>query len=397
MGVIFFMLLFTASIIVGLVVLAYAARCVLVIVEETALGQDKIIWPSEPYVDWIGHAVQFLELVGIWLAPSALVARMLRDVWLPEDGALRVLLLAGPGLWLFFPVGLLSSLSAQSRWVPFRWAIVKRFLRVAPAAVLFYFLTALLCVTGIVPWYYTLLGGTGHLLPIAGVASAAALFIYSRLLGRMAWIIQRLPETERMPAKAKVEQRSHSNKPRAKKKRKSKPEVHDPWAVPEDEAERRKLARFPWTKDAPKKEKPDGYHVPTIEEIGSYGLAADEPVQPEPQEKPLRSPMALPPEEDEPINVQDTPEPEPPPRETQSEVFAEQVRQRLAERTREQPPPPAHPFFSGVFTFPLYGSCLPNALALFLAFLVQGGLVYQLIQLGQQLFNWFGQRQPFGL
>src|SRR5262249_30308926 len=141
---ILFVILFAASIIVGVCVLAYAARCMLVVVQETGLGQDEVTWPNEPYQDWLGHSVLFIELLGIWLAPAALMARLLRHVWLPDDGALRFLLLAGPGLWLFFPIGLLSSLSAESRWVPFRWVIFRCFLRIAPAALIFYFLTAIL-------------------------------------------------------------------------------------------------------------------------------------------------------------------------------------------------------------------------------------------------------------
>ncbi len=75
---ILFVILLAASAMVGVCVLAFAARCVLVLVNETAAGQDEIVWPSEPYQDWLGHAVQFIELVGIWLAPSALLARLLR-------------------------------------------------------------------------------------------------------------------------------------------------------------------------------------------------------------------------------------------------------------------------------------------------------------------------------
>src|SRR5262249_51239669 len=153
------MCLFVLTIIVGIATLAYAARSVLVIVQETGLGQDEVDWPNEPMQDWLGHPVQFVELLGIWLAAAAFAARMLGHVWLPEDGGRLILLLAGPGLWLFFPIGLLSSLSAQSRWVPLRWAIVVCFLRVAPAALGFYFLTAVLLSAAVVPWYYALFGG----------------------------------------------------------------------------------------------------------------------------------------------------------------------------------------------------------------------------------------------
>lgn len=387
---ILFMMLFTASIVVGLFVLAFAARCVLVIVQETGLGQDEIIWPSEPYVDWLGHAVQFLELVGIWLAPSALAARLLRNVWLPEDSALRILSLAGPGLWLFFPIGLLSSLSALSHWVPFRWAIFKCFLRLAPAAVIFYFLTVLLLIVGVVPWYYALFGGKGHLLPVAAAAGTVALFIYSRLLGRLAWLIQRLPATERKPAKKKAEKCPSSIKPRIKKKRKTKPKVHDPWAVSEEEVEREKLERFPWAKDPPKKTTPQGYHVPSAEEIEGYGFAEEKPTTPQPPPRELpRSRFAQSPEESEAYEVRGTPElPAPKPPEPQDEFFAEQVRQRIAERTRVQPVLPAHPFLSGVYTFPLYSACLPNCLALALFFLIEGGLVSLMIAFGRDLFHW---------
>jgi hypothetical protein len=383
---IFFMLSFAASIMVGACVLAYAARCVLVVVQETGQGQDDIVWPNEPYVDWLGHAVQFVELLGIWLAPAALTARLLRNVWLPDESALRVLLLAGPGLWLFFPIGLLSSLSAQSPWVPFRWTIVKCFLRVAPAVLVFYVQTAFLLCAAVVPWYYALFGDRGVLLPVAAVVSAVILFIYARLLGRLAWLIQRLPDLQRTPAKKKAEKRPQ---PQRKKKRKPSSEVQDPWSIPEEEErERRMSKRFPWAKKPPAQPKP-GHQPPSAEEIEGYGFAREQPTAPEPPpEKPPLSRFAMSPEEYEPYDVRGTAEPAvPQSRESQSDLFAEQVRQRIAERTRTQPALPAHPFFSGVYTFPLYSACLLNCLTLALAFLAQGGLVYMLIAFGRDLFH----------
>ncbi|MHB1424666.1 MAG: hypothetical protein ACYC3I_15970 [Gemmataceae bacterium] len=375
-----FMLFFVASILVGVYVLAYAARCVLVVVQETGAGQDEIVWPKEPYVDWLGHAVQLIELVGIWLAPAALAARLLRNVWLPDDGALRVLFLSVPGLWLFFPIGLLSSLSAQSRWVPFRWTMFLCFLRVAHAALGFYVLTALVLSAAIVPWYFALFGGRGLLLPVAAVVSAAMLFIYARLLGRLAWIIQRLPATERAPAKANSEKQSQ---PRRKKKRKPSREVQDPWAVSEEEERaHEKSKRFPWAK-----EQRSGYKAPSAEEIEGYGIAAEQPAVPEtPPEKPARSRFAMSPDEYEPYDLRGAAEPEP--SKPQDALFDEQVRQRIAERARTQPPPPPHPFFSGVYTFPFYAASSPHWLALTLVFLVEGLLVQMMIEFGSKLFHW---------
>jgi hypothetical protein len=382
---IIFMCLFVASIIVGVFVLAYAARCVLVIVQETGLGQDEIIWPHEPMQDWLGHAVQFIELLGIWLAPAALAARMLRNVWLPDDAALRMLLLTGPGLWLFFPIGLLSSLSAQSRWVPLRWGIVVSFLRVAPGAFVFYLLTAVLLSVAVVPWYYGLFGGQAVMLPVAAGVSATVLFIYARLLGRLALIIQRLPVQERAPAKSKAPAPKRPP-PRGKKKRKARPDVQDPWAVPEEERERKKKERYPWAKENPK----TGYHVPSAEEIEGYGFAAEQPAAQEPApEKPPRSRFASSPEEYEAYDVRGTPKPgAPAQREPQDAHFAEQVRQRIAERTRAQPVLPPHLFFNGVYNFPFYSACLGSWLALSLAFLAEGGIVHQMLEVGRALFHW---------
>jgi hypothetical protein len=382
-----FVVLLAASIIVGVCVLAYAARCVLVIVQETGLGQDEIVWPNEPYQDWLGHAVQFIELLGIWLAPAALAARLLREVWLPDDAALRVLLLAGPGLWLFFPIGLLSSLSAESRWVPFRWAMFVCFLRVAPAAIVFYILTAFLLSAAVIPWYYALFGGQAYLLPVAAGVGAAVLFIYARLLGRLAWIIQRLPSWQQVPAKAKPPKRPP---PRGKKKRKPSPDAQDPWAIPKDEErQRKKRERYPWAKEQPPAKPTSGYHVPSPEEIEGYGFAREQSAPEPPKERPPRSRFAMLPEEYEAYDVRSTPERGAPASgEPEDPHFAEQVRQRVAERTRTQPVLPPHPFVNGVYSFPFYSACSSSWLALSLAFLVEGGIVHQLIEFGGALFHW---------
>ncbi len=382
---ILFVIIFAASIMIGVCVLAYAARCVLVVVQETGSGQDEIVWPNEPYVDWLGHAVQFLELLGIWLAPAALTARLLRNVWLPQEGVLRVLLLAGPVLWLFFPIGLLSSLSAQSPWVPFRWSIFLCFLRIAPSALVFYVQTALLLSAAVVPWYYALFGDRGILLPTAAAVSAAVLLLYARLLGRLAWIIQRLPSPSPKctPAQTKVEKRPP---PRRKKKRKPGSKVCDPWAIPEEEERAHRMSkRFPWTKPPAKPKQPA-----RAEESEVYGLAAEPPATPEPpQEKTVRPRLEPLSEEQETYEVRNAAESIAPQlSEAQTELFAEQVRQRIAERTRSQPALPTHPLFHGVYTFPLYSTTLPCSLALTLAFLAEGGLVYLLIEFGRQLFHW---------
>src|SRR6185437_2662074 len=371
---------------VGLYVLAFVARCVLVVVQETGLGQDEVTWPAEPIQDWLGHAVLFVELLGLWLLPAGLIARMLRHVWLPDEGMLRILLLAGPGLWLFFPIVLLSSLSASSRWVPFRWTIFCQFLRIAPAAVGFYVLTALLLAVGVAPWYFALVKHQTILLPVAAVVSAAVVLIYARLIGRVAWLIQRLPSRQRVVAKPPVEKHPPI-KSHGKKKRKPAIKAQDPWAVPEEAPSRAKPKRFPWAEEKPAKAK-SAYTPPNAEDIEGYGIAAEQSIVPDaPAEKPAKHPMYTSPEEYEPIDMQVVSEVETPSREEPDSLFTQQVQQRIAERERAEPPAPPHPFFSGVYTFPLYLHCLPNWILLALGGLVLGGIAFGLIDLGGSLFH----------
>src|SRR5437763_889927 len=81
------------SVIVGTYVLAYAAHCLLTVVEQTAAGADEVSWPDEPTADWLSRAVYLSALLAIWLAPAGILARLLRDDLFPGDPGLRLLVL----------------------------------------------------------------------------------------------------------------------------------------------------------------------------------------------------------------------------------------------------------------------------------------------------------------
>ncbi len=95
-------------------------------------------------------------------------------------------------------------------------------------------------------------------------------------------------------------------------------------------------------------------------------MAVEKPAVPvPPPEKPSKPSTYISAEDYEAIDMQAASEAEPPrPSEQQTDLFAEQVRQRIAEYTHAKPPPPPHPFFSGVYTFPWYPHCLPPWIAL---------------------------------
>ena len=163
----------------------YAMHCLLVVVQDTAAGNDEVTWPAEPIQDSLGGALHLVAVVLIWLALFGVLARALKDVLLPDDPLLRFLLLAIPGLWLFLPVALLSSLSASSRWFVFRPVVVWNMLRLAPSTFMVYLLSALLAGLLTVLAYVTVFRGWLVVAPVAAVATATALLIYGRLLGRL--------------------------------------------------------------------------------------------------------------------------------------------------------------------------------------------------------------------
>jgi hypothetical protein len=208
-GAIILVLSLTAAVIVGLYVLAFAAHCLVTVVEGTAAGNDAITWPDEPIADWIARGVFFAALLLVWAGPAAIASRALREDWLPDNGSLRFILLAVSVLWLLFPVGLLSSLSAESKWMIFRPSIVGVLLRVLPSTLMFYFLTALVAAVTAFVWYLAVCRLQFAFLPLAAPLGAAGFLLYSRLLGRLSLMIHR-----RNPTKAERDE-----KPKKKKKR----------------------------------------------------------------------------------------------------------------------------------------------------------------------------------
>jgi hypothetical protein len=268
--------------------------------------------------DWLGGSVHLVLLVVMLLVPFGLTAHVLRTSW-PIDGGLRFLLLAVPGMWLLFPVGLLSSLSATSRWVFFRPAILGRLLQLFPTTVGFYLLTAMLALAAAAIWYGALFTGHGWLLLPAALVGSAALLIYARLLGRMALLIHRLNPVESAAAKPA------RKKPR-KKKRKRSPEPEPPSAPPPEAAD---------SGEPRKKLTPYGTEA---EDVGEYGLAEAPPPPDEPEsQQELYEGLASGDEEDE---------------------EAPRQAERGPRRRREPVSAPAAPLLSGVFTFPWTGLTL---------------------------------------
>jgi hypothetical protein len=382
-NVMLFLFMLAGSVLVGALVLAYAARCVVVVVEGTAAGHDRVVWPDEPLADWVLGAIRLGALVVLWLAPAGFLSHALRHDFKPDDPGLRFLLLAVPGLWLIFPVGVLSALSSTSGWAPVRLTILAQLLRLFPATLGFYALSLLVLAVPTVLWYVTLFTAAAYVLPLAAVGTAAALLIYARLLGRLAWLIHQLKPLPTRPGK-RLPAAKASQKPARRSSRRWPAPTEDPWAVPEDESDPEP--------EPPPARRPKGVIPRSPDEVEGYGLAADQPAEPAPEEKhpepPRRprgpiprspdevegygvaaeEPAALPSggphptfrEDREAISSAPRPAPEKQSREKGEEEFGRELAQyeeRLLARGPTEPIP-SLPLFSGVYTFPWYQSSL---------------------------------------
>jgi len=207
--------------------LGYAAHVFFVVLSGTAQGKNEVAihWPAEPYAQRLCNAAYLLALTVLCILPAAL---LLFVVELPGEPALRAALvafLAGAALWLFFPVVLLSVVSSHSHWHIVRWSVLRELQARWRTLLAFYASSAPLIIGGVLVIYLALIGwlelvdaaGAAawtwlpeavtiwswlFLLPLAAVFAAAALLIYARLVGRLAWLLE-LGGDERVVEKSK--------------------------------------------------------------------------------------------------------------------------------------------------------------------------------------------------
>ena len=378
----------TAAIIIGLYVLAFAAHCLLTVVEGTAAGNDAVTWPDEPLTDWMTRAFSLGVLLSIWLAPSAILSRALRNDWLEYDHALRFFLLAVPGVWLFFPIGLLSSLSASSRWFFFRSSIVGVLLRLLPSTLIFYVLTAVIAVGMAVVWYFAVCRQMFALILVAAPLGAAGLLIYARLLGRLSERIQRLnpPKEER------------AERPKIKKKRRVEEREEEAWegeAPAEPRAEARQEPRPPKRKEETRPEPRASVPadpaldvpVPLVSEAEAAAAAAEGefPLKPMERDEEYDNRWAKQLDDGpaDPYDLSGEPDATPPEYrrleeydsdEMGPQVSAEQrtgVRPRL-KRKRPAPDVRAPSWWRGVYLFPFYATTIGAWIWLTVGFMVFG-------------------------
>ncbi|HEX4592430.1 MAG TPA: hypothetical protein VH120_21045, partial [Gemmataceae bacterium] len=183
---IFFVLTLVATMIVGTYVFAYAAHCFFTVVEQTAAGNDEVVRDTGPYIDWLWQVVHILWLTGLWLGPIVLAVNS------GLAGHTAALIVSATLVWLLFPITLLSSMSAASRWVIFSPRLVSRLLGQRSGSLFLFYLHSgpvLAAAAALLYWTFFTPNGIGLLL-VTAAGMAALLLIYARQLGRLAHLIE---------------------------------------------------------------------------------------------------------------------------------------------------------------------------------------------------------------
>jgi hypothetical protein len=186
MGSILGVFLLAGAIIVGWVLMSFVAACLIDITVNAAYNADKLgDWPYEGFVDRI-----FSLLRVVWCLAFAAI---------PAGAVGTIAAFLGAPFWLgfapvaifTFPFVLLSGLEADSPFWPFSEAIAQS-LRQARSSWLAFYLTSavLLGVCGVATVLIFRQAGPASML-ILGPIWAAAVFIYGRLLGRLAWLVMK--------------------------------------------------------------------------------------------------------------------------------------------------------------------------------------------------------------
>jgi hypothetical protein len=360
-----------AQAVLGFLVFSYAAYSFFVVSVNTAAGNDEIQWPGDPIQDWLWNAWYLGWLAAVWAAPVSLIAGLVKA---PPSLFLPIII---AGLWLIFPLTVLSSLSALSRFVVFRPTVAWSMMRHPVATFGFYLSTGILLVLSVGLFYFGVTRSPGWL-PLAAIVGAAAFLIYARLLGRLGWFIAE------QPARRKTRSRRPNRAMRAKIS------VSDPWSFPEDEpragpepdtdTDESPVSQAAKANDRLRAASP----APTGEDLtGRYSSSPDDPLGPvegtyELLDEPLpRSPRPETVEEADPhlnpygispAGVEQPAELAP------SNVSLWKFEEKLAPH-RVKPALPSFPLISGVYGFPFYPATLLALIVLGLGLMAMTALL----------------------
>lgn len=176
------MAFFIAAGLIGTIWGVVASAHFLVVVQETADGNDVIeSWPGAIFSDWMFDFLYIFNSLCISILTGVGCVALLQQAGFPEWSAVPLV------VFLLFPISLLSMLESDSVVKPISFAVLVSLFTAWWAWALFYLETAVMLVAfaflaGVA---YNLAGSWGDV-PIV-ILGVAVMFVYFRLLGRLGW------------------------------------------------------------------------------------------------------------------------------------------------------------------------------------------------------------------
>jgi hypothetical protein len=331
--------------------------------------RDGIEWPEGTVADHFAKGFYLGYLVILWGAPAVLIGRLVGGT------PARATVAAGAAFWLLFPIGVLSSLSARSRWTPFRPGLFVAFARRPVATFGFYLFSAPVLAVLVLSFDLALLHplrvAVGWTLALAA-AGTLAFFVYARLLGRFGMVLSYVFPEE-------PTEEDEDPRPRRRKKRRRPINAYDP-----------RTRVFGPTEEIPDEpalnaQPPDmeGIETPFDGVITGYGVDYSGNPAPVEEPPPARIVHTFDDEDDEPIVVAPPPEISTD-RQRIAETLAASTERELTLHapSRAPEPAPARAYGTDMLSF-LFD---PNTLGPWVA-LTAGVMLMSVIQRGLDLFR----------
>jgi len=167
----------------GCIWLVVASGNLLAVLQDSAAGNRVVLdWPDLNFIEWVGGTFYIVVSCLIPVGAVYLLAWPLGGV--NSHGWLMPI-----GLWLLFPLALLSTLETQSPLVPVSSIVLESLWKCGRAWLVFYIETCLigLGVALVVAVVSRMARNATGVALVAGTGVAAAM-LYFRLLGRLAWV-----------------------------------------------------------------------------------------------------------------------------------------------------------------------------------------------------------------
>ena len=179
---------------VSIMTISYAAACWSTVVEGTAAGNDVITdWMEPNWREWFAKLIY----VSFVTAVASLVPWLIAIPVAPFAGAMGFWGVFGGMLFLVWPVVMMSSLEADSPWVPITRPILVSLRKLWWGWLMYYGISVGLVAAYLVP----LILGVKFWMPVVtllltGPLLATVVMIQARVFGRLAWrgVVMQEPE-----------------------------------------------------------------------------------------------------------------------------------------------------------------------------------------------------------